>query len=305
MTDYIPFATPTADWLDVTYSPNDNPHDLLVDFLTTHNFQPQPAKDGTLSVYRHICPETLNPSSGVLQISTKYRAYRISASGDVLATIRALGAYNQYFTVLASSPYRVTRLDAAYDVAVDAATVLAKLDAKYPHSVSLSRQRALPTKMLTSRRVDGLRSGTWYAGHRSKARVTARVYDKTLEIFDRTNALYAEHSTRYELTFREGIANLSDAYSPSAIFWAHVSSILTVPSDAPVWSPSDTPAWVSESVEVLPYEALLRRVSSSADLNAMLELADRMGPEGRNTFLHMLAKRIGVQTTGQHFSMAS
>lgn len=305
MTDYVPFTTPTADWLDVTYSPNDNPHDYLMDFLTTHNFQPQPSKDENQVAYRHVCPDTLTPANGVLQISTKYRAYRVSASGDVLATIRALGAYNQYFTVLASAPYRVTRLDAAYDVALDAATVLAKLDAKYPHSVSLSRQRALPTKMLTSRRVDGLRSGTWYAGHRSKARVTARVYDKTLEIFDRTNVLYADHSTRYELTFREGLASLNDAYAPCGIFWAHVSSILAVPPNIPKWEASNVPAWVSESVEVLPYEALLRRVSVSADLNAMLELADRMGPEGRNTFMHMLAKRIGVQTTGQHFSKAS
>ena len=304
MTEFAPLLSPAADWLDVTYSPDDNPADLLSDFLVAHDFVPLTGLHDNMVTYRHVDKLTLAFDSGVLQVSTKYRAYRISASGAVLATLRSLGAFEQYLTVLASSPYRVTRLDAALDVYTDAAKVLKRLDKQYPQSVPLSRQRSLPTKMLISRRLDGARSGTWYAGHRTRARVTARVYDKTLELLDRTGIPSPEHITRYEFTFREGVANLNDAYNPASLFYAHCSSVVTPPSDAPSWSPSDVPAWVSQPVEVLPYEALLRRVSNSSDLEGMLELADRMGAEGRNALMHLLAKRLRVDIKGQHFKAA-
>lgn len=304
MSEFSPFLTPTADWLDVTYSPNDNPADQLQDFLISHNFIPLPETIPNQQSYRHVDPNTLTATNGVLQISTKHRAFRISASGGVLSTIRDVGGNNQYFTLLASSPYRITRLDAALDVFEDASAVLAALDIKYPHSVSLSRQRPLPTKMLTARRLDGARSGTWYAGHRSRARVTARVYDKTLERFDNLGIPSAEQITRYEFTFRDGVANLNDAFNPSSIFYAHCSAVVSPPVDSPAWSPSDVPAWVSEPVEVLPYEALLRRVSSSLDLKTIESIADRIGSEGRATAMHAICKLYGIDSTGIRFKLA-
>lgn len=301
MDDFTPLLTPTADWLDVTFSPDDTPAALLGDFLIAYNFVPIPQTVDNIQSYRHVDQETLTASSGVLQVSTKHRAYRVSASGSVLAILRRLGAFNQYLTLLASFPYRVTRLDAALDVYVDAASVLASLDLKHPNFVPLGRQRPLPTKMLTARRSDGARSGTWYAGHRSRARVTARVYDKTLEVFDRTGTPLPDKITRYELTFRDGVANLNDAYNPSSIFFAHCSAVVSPPPEYPAWTPSDVPAWVSEPVEVLPYEALLRRVSNSPELDFLLELADRIGPNGRAAFLHMIAKKSQVDVQSLPF----
>jgi len=304
MDDFVPFLTPTADWLDVTYSPDHNPAELLEEFLIAHNFVPLPATVPNQTSYQYIDAASLTACQGVLQISTKHRAYRISASGGVLSTIRKIGAWNQYFTMLSSCPYRITRLDAALDVFEDASAVLAALDLKYPREVSLSRQRSLPTKMLTARRIDGARSGTWYAGHRSRARVTARIYDKTLEVFDRTGIPLLDLITRYEFTFREGVANLNDAYNPASIFYAHCTAVVSPPVDAPVWTPSDVPAWVSEPVEVLPYEALLRRVSSSLDLRSMESLADRVGTEGRAVLLHLICKVYGIDSTGIRFKRA-
>ena len=304
MADFSPFLTPTADWLDVTYSPNNNPADMLQDFLTAHNFVPLPETVPNQIAYRHVDAATLVACHGVLQVSTKHRAFRISASGGVLSTIRDIGAWNQYFTMLASCPYRITRLDAALDVFEDASGVLAALDLKYPREVSLSRQRSLPTKMLTARRMDGARSGTWYAGHRSRARVTARIYDKTLEVFDNTGVMLPDLLTRYEFTFREGVANLNDAYNPASIFYAHCTAVVSPPVDAPVWTPSDVPAWVSEPVEVLPSEALLRRVSSSLDLRSMEILAERVGPEGKALLMHAICKAIGIDSTGIRFKRA-
>lgn len=303
MAEYVPFHTPTLDWLDVTYSPDDNPAELLTEFVDAHGVVSDDAVSPPNARYRFVDVSGGLPVAqyGSLDISTKYRAYRVSASGAFLAGLRSRGLFNEYLTILASFPYRVTRLDAALDRQVDAASVLAELDARYPLDVSLSRQRALKTTMITSRRADGLRSGTWYAGHRSRARVTARVYDKTLEIFERSGVDIGHQFTRYELTFREGTANLNDAYAPSGIFWAHVGALLRVPADVPAWSVSDVPAWASVRSEVLPYDALLRRVSSSSELDAFLRLADQLGLEGRNTLMHMLAKRFGMDVKGQYF----
>jgi hypothetical protein len=300
--DYVPFSSPTLDWLDVTFSPDDNPSELLRDFVSLHNFVPLPSKVDDQQTYKHCSPLTLSTGDGVLHVSTKYRAYRISASGSVLATMRSEGIFNQFLTLLSSCPYRVTRLDAAIDVNVDASTVLDVLDTKYPRGVCLSRQRPLSTKMLTARRLDGKRSGTWYAGHRSKARVTARVYDKSLELFERTGVQLVDMFTRYELTFREGAANLNDAYDPSSIFWAHADALLPVPASAPPWHPSEVLSWVSERIEVLPADALLRRVANSNELAVLEDLADQIGVEGINFLLHTIAKRFNVDTKGHYFS---
>lgn len=305
MAEYIPFFAPTLDWLDVTYSPDDNPSDQLNDFILSHDLIPEDGLPPSQLRYRFFDAAALTADYGCLDISTKYRAYRVSASGSFLAGLRSRGLFNEYLTILASYPYRVTRLDAALDRQVDAASVLADLDLRYPREVSLSRLRPLRTAMITTRRVDGLRSGTWYAGHRSRARVTARVYDKTLEIFERSGVDVGHKFTRYELTFREGTANLNDAYAPSGIFWAHAGALLTVPADVPAWNVSEVPAWVSERSEVLPYEALLRRVSNSSELDAFQRLADQLGPEGRNTLMHMLAKRFGIDVKGQYFSRSA
>lgn len=305
MAEFIPFYTPTLDWLDVTYSPDDNPSDQLNDFILSHPLAPEDGLPPSQNRYRFVDFETRTVDYGCLDISTKYKAYRVSASGSFLASLRSLGLFNEFLTILASSPYRVTRLDAALDRQVDAATVLADLDLHHPREVSLSRLRPLQTTMITSRRSDGLRTGTWYAGHRSRARVTARVYDKTNEILDRSGIDIGHKFTRYELTFREGTANLNDAYTPSGIFWAHVGALLPVPADVPAWNVSDVPSWVSERSEVLPYEALLRRVSNSSELDTFLLLADRIGPEGRNTLMHMLAKKLGVDFKGHYFDRSA
>jgi len=306
MAEFTPFYSPTPDWLDVTYSPDDSPDSLLREFIEAHGLVGESGNSSSRESFRFMSlNDPLSAEYGSLHISIKYGAYRVSASGAFLASLRFRGLFAQYLTLLASCPYRVTRLDAALDVPSDAASILADLDQLHPYSISLNRQRPLRTKMITERRADGLRSGTWYAGHMSDSRVTARVYDKTLEIFNRSGVELGRPYTRYELTFRRGLTSLNDAYNPSAIFWAHIGALLPVPSDAPVWIPSEAPAWIFERVEVLPHEALLRRVSNSAELDVMIALAQKCGPEWQNHFMHMIAKKIGLDIRGHHLGKLS
>jgi hypothetical protein len=142
-----------------------------------------------------------------------------------------------------------------------------------------------------------------YAGHRSKARVTARVYDKSLEALEKRNLIIAP-TTRCELTFRGGIASLRDALNPTAIFWAHAFNLFKAPAGVPAWveGASDNYQWSYIRPQVLPAVALDKRVAFSSDIAMMIELADKLGVEGRNHLMHRLCQRLGVEHKGIYFS---
>jgi len=283
-----------ADWLDITSSPDDHVRGELRMFLGNLGFN---CHDYTSD------SETWMPSDGVygvLRSELKPSHARISASGQILQHLRDLGQFDNYLALLSTTPYRVTRLDAAYDVPTDASVRIADILRRFPREISLGRQRPLRVHSLLSTRLDGLKSGTVYFGHRSRARVTARVYDKALEQFEKRN-LVIPPSTRYEITFRDGISSLRDAYDPTAIFWAHVGTLLPVPSSAPVWTPNDSLGWSYARPSVLPVDVLKRRVASSGDLSVLALLADELGDEGRNLLVHLILQNLGVVHKGQYY----
>jgi len=287
-----------ADWLDVTFSPTSNPRAELRLFLGNLGFTCQ-----DYSTFREVW---FPPNArGALVSELKQNSFaRVSASGGALQSLRDLYEFKNFLALLSDNPHRVTRLDAAYDVHRDAAAVLSDLSAKYPRELSLSRQRAMRCHYLLSARADGLRSGTMYVGHRSQARVTARVYDKALEALEKRGE-YLPPTTRYEITFKREIASLWDALDPTPIFWAHASALLPVPGDAPAWTPDIGEGWSYSRPEVLPAVRMARTVSESSDLTMLLELADALGKEGRNSLMHLLAKRIGVEHKGHYFAKVS
>lgn len=49
--------------------------------------------------------------------------------------------------------------------------------------------------------------------------------------------------------------------------------------------------WVSVPSTYTPAETLKRRIENSAELDALLELADSIGPSGRSYMLHLLSQR--------------
>lgn len=289
-----------ADWLDVTFSPDSNPRDELRLFLRNIGFETDSyVHDRELWTpsdpsFRGVLISELKPNSHV----------RISCSGGSLAYLREISQFTNFLALLSDYPHRVTRLDAAYDVHEDAPKLLRSLRRKYPRECSLNRQRPLRCHYLTTARPDGQISGTMYVGHRSRGRVTARVYDKMLEALEKRSELISP-TTRYELTFRDGLASLWDALKPTAIFWHHSGALLSPPDSPPVWVPDATEGWHYERPSVLPAVQLSRLVSDSSDLSVLLSLADELGKEGRNLLAHELLKRLGVRPRGQYFEKES
>ncbi len=258
--------TVIADWLDVTFSPVHTPERAVLDVL-------QQSGAECLSTDDH--GSTWRAGYGIFKLQTKGTFHRYSASGAVLEHLRLTGLYMDYLSALSEAPHAVTRLDAAYDVLTDAAPILAKLRRRYPHECNLSR-KALRTKSILETRPDGHESGTWYVGHKSKGRITARVYDKALQMLN-VHGVVIPETTRYELTFKKDIGpTLRDAAEPDRIFWHHVKPLLPKrPQHLTDWQSGWGGGWAYQRPDVALAGLLKSRIESSSELQAILALADR------------------------------
>jgi hypothetical protein len=274
-----------CDWLDVTYAPDCDPWPAVNRLLLDAGFEAE-TSDHTHYLYRLDRAVVLyGPSRGSL---------RVSVSGAACAALRDRGTWCDLLFELSSVPHRVTRVDAALDLSLDGADMVALMRERYPSgSVNLCR-KAVAASVVLSVRPDGRETGTWYAGRMSKARYTARVYDKAWEALQKRGEILPPR-TRVEVTAKGGDsgATLRDAAEPAALFW-HLASpaILDAPEGTPVWIPNRDLGWVAPTKQFDPAALLKRRVESCAMLDALALLADDLGPSGRDYLLGLLEKRI-------------
>lgn len=277
-----------CDWLDVTYSPTDCPFPELNRFFLEAGFEVEQA-DGVS--YRYAVP-TVDPACrGSLLIELRARWARVSASGGVCGHLRDRGLWMDYLSVLSSSPHKVSRLDAALDLAMDGADLVDAMRKRYPTGAVCLGRKAVATSVLLAVREDGRETGTWYAGWRSRARVTARVYDKAQQMLVKFGQLVPP-TGRVEVTVREGVT-LRDAAEPAAKFW-HVASpaLLQAPEGVPVWHYCEDLGWSAPKREFDPAAVLRRRVEAMAELDALAMVADDLGPEGRRYLVSLLEQRL-------------
>lgn len=286
-----------CDWLDVTFGPSDAPYPELNRLLLHLGFEVLDTGDRSKMVY--LPGEN---RGGRLELRQTARFDRVSISGAVCARLRELDAWAEVLSILSDQPHKVTRLDAAMDLAMDGADLVARMRERYPETVNLGRKALRTTVMLKARLSDGRQTGTWYAGHRSAARLTARVYDKAFEVLERTGEEIPPRA-RIEVTARKDYgATLRDALEPAAIFWeAAAPAILPVPEVVPMrGDPVDT-SWRVPPKAVEPAQLLARRVENLAELDRLLTVADEMGPGGRAYLLQLLRKRLGVERACEGF----
>lgn len=277
-----------CDWLDVTYSPACAPYPELNRLLLDLGFDVE-SSDRSMFVYSHQ-----SSLQGKLVMGSSRGTFRVSASGAICATLRALGVWNDYLSTLATAPHKVTRLDAALDLRMDGADLVQCMRDRYPSGEVNLRRKAVRTSVILEVRPDGRESGSWYAGRRSRARFTARVYDKALEALAKRGQLLPP-TARIEVTAAgsDAGATLRDAAQPHALFW-HIAApaIVPAPEDAPMWTPNTDCHWVTPTRVFDPAQVLRRRVESMAMLDALALVADELGPEGRHYLLHLVQKRI-------------
>lgn len=274
-----------CDWLDVTYHPADSVVDDLRTWLDAQLY-PVRYSDGSA--------HSIDVGLGVLRIDCKSRFHRVSASGAVLSHLRGEGLFHEFLSVLAMAPHKVTRLDAACDYAVDGPVFLRSLEKRYPlDTVSLQRKSIRVKRLYSCRASDGLLTGTWYAGHRSNARVTARVYDKQAEALDNRGESIPP-TTRVEFTFRKDHGcTLRDAAMPYSLYHQYASpTIVPAPSDVEEWQPHGE-GWTAATLPPkLPYEVFVRRMATSPELSRLAELGARFGDAGEAALVRAFKKQL-------------
>lgn len=274
-----------CDYLDVTYSPSEAPWPSINRLLLSAGFDAESSDRSSFTYRLGRAVVKFGPSRGSL---------RASFSGAACAALREQGTWSDMLSELSSVPHRVTRVDAALDLSIDGADMVDLMRQRYPSGqVNLSR-KAVATSLVLAVRPDGRETGTWYAGRHTKARFTARVYDKAWQLLQKFGEIIPPR-TRVEVTASGGDsgATLRDAADPAALFW-HLASpaILDAPEGAPVWTPNRDLGWVAPAKPFDPAALLKRRVESFAMLDALALVADELGPNGRDYLLSLLEKRL-------------
>lgn len=233
---------PMCDWLDVTCKPENSFIGDLEDWLALKGIDCVTFKDGSTAYMI---------GRGLLKLNATGRFHRASASGGFIDELRVLGLWRDYVNVLGVVPHTVTRLDIAVDIYIDAPLILDALESTYSDGEFHFGRKGVRTKtILEKRERDNVASGTWYAGHRSNARVSGRVYDKQLELASK-HGMLSPPLTRFELTFRKDFgASLWDVLSPTDLFYSHAGGLMkTDHIKYAKWESRGTDPWISSPVD--------------------------------------------------------
>jgi hypothetical protein len=248
--------------------------------------------------------DLLRFNGGSVKFQGNSKWFKVGFSGQVIALLRMSGLWETVLSVIGEGPHRVTRVDAAVDLPLDGAIALQELQAAYPRGEVRLSQRPVRITELTATRSDGAKTGTWYAGHRGASEVTCRVYDKANEALEKRGELLPP-TTRCELTVCKGVSpTLRDAAQPERLFWHYMSpAVLRRPEGVPEWSSGWGEGWTMTRVEILPAGRLKRRIQESPELAAILEIADSMGPSGRDYALRLIQDKFARDSSAS--SLAS
>ena len=264
---------PFCDYLNVTCRPDNSFMDELSCFLDVVSCAVS-FKDHEKTI--------VSVGKGKIVLFRKTKFHSASASGSAISYLRNVGAFEDYLSVLADVPHKVTRLDVAVDVALDAPLMLRKLEKAYPDDrVSFTRKALKVTRLYSARDSDGQQSGSWYAGNYGKARLTAKVYDKQLEAFEKRGEILPP-TTRIELTFAKDFGcSLRDAFMPASLFYTHSLPVLKANRKYDAWV-SHGEGWTGTPPDTkLDWEIYKRRLDNSPEIASLVELAAKLGPTGK------------------------
>ena len=235
---------------------------------------------------------------GVLKITKYGSVYRVSISGGMLTFFRNQGYYTDLILWMSETPHHITRFDAALDVFTPAPSVLRSLTRKYKAKGVKLGQRALPVTTMFSYNDSEELTGTFYAGHRTRADVTARVYDKQFEASQKSGDILPP-TTRYEITVRGDRSKkspcLRDLHDPTSIFYQFASpAFLKVPGGVSPWEPVNEFTFKPSVADTkTAYEMASRLIDESGLLETLARHAASMGPYGVSSVVRMVEKKIG------------
>ena len=221
---------------------------------------------------------------GTIKIARRHSVLTAGFSGAALAALREKGVYGDLLLAFAPRPHRVTRLDAAYDVASAAPSILEAIFQRGKfQGIRLGQRPARVSLQGWKIGADGAETGTVYIGSRT-SEIRARVYDKRQERLD-----HKQHDpgplTRYEISVTgETGVSLKDAGDPTALFWRFAAPAL-LPYPSGIYVPRWVPGGVGFNLPQCgtppdPVDRLRRVMEESESLKLVVRLAKACGSYG-------------------------
>ncbi len=266
-----------CDWLSLTYKPDTFPLHDLRDFLLDSGFLPAPVKKASYAFQ-------VKQSDGLILVFANDRFMKIETRGGALSYLRSLGILDRYLFVLSSVPHHITRLDAAQDQDLSYDSVRSLLHKSFPdYRASLGRKSVDCVEVGTTKRVDGLMTGTYYMGARGHKQFV-RVYDRQQRLFGLSGEL-GPLQTRIEAEVaREFNASLKDAADPTSLFYHVCGDTLftSSPDHVKAWEPVEELGWVSDPRrQALPFDRLVSAIARSVELPSLVDTALHSGHDGK------------------------
>lgn len=224
------------------------------------------------------------------------RVWSVSASGQMLAGLRAAKLLGQFLGAFAGRPHRVTGIHCTLDRREPTPPVLARLQAAAasPDGLCISRKRVPVQHVEKHLGTDhlGRETGSIYLGSKL-AEVRAVVYDKRHQLIRAGGADLGHDLTRYEFRARSQVgATLADAMHPSCLFWHYMSpDVLPAPVGFRGWAPGAVGFELEPVRVVSSAERLQSRIYSSDDLADIIRLAGQFHG-GADLLFSLLRSRL-------------
>lgn len=289
-----------CDWLDITFSVVYNSPEDFVDHFLALGFSLKRSVLEKTHMLECAVPRSLGEiSRGVLKIDVinSFGVIRVSLSGVCLEYLRLHEKFAETLGFFSEYPYRITRLDSAIDVDVIGFERIKVLREKHHTTCQLS-SRALRTKSILSRGLDGRSTGTFYVGHNSKADNTARCYDKRHQIWETTGVDIGFNVFRYEVVSRfkrdRVGASLRDVHDPSSLFYHYASpSLLRKPKGVSDWvGLADSSFSTLRPDSALPAAKIKTLVSHNYVFESIYKLSQQAGSGGVDFALSTIRKEF-------------
>lgn len=257
------YDVPTSDWLTVS-TPKDTAS-LTLDAIRS-------LVSGVSGVAAFPDGGWRFESGGLIRASSRGLVGVISCSGVALVELRAASLFGEYLRAVSSESHRVTRLDAALDLAIPAPVFLDGLYARANRGEVRLSHKPAPAKRWVGLNAVGEETGTVYlGGHTAKVRLAA--YDKRQERLDR-GLPDPGPWLRVELRGSADLGvSLRDAWDPAPFFWHYCSGVLSRPSGVPAWVPGGVGFELPPKPVLDPADAFEKRLSNSVELRDLVSQA--------------------------------
>lgn len=247
--------------------------------------------------------------TGVFSQKLSHGVGVFSASGQILAELRAHELLSRFLMSFSSSPHKVTRVDAAMDIPIYAPDVVRSVYL-LAHNEKIALSRKVVKRRNISKHFAPVRyeepssreTGTVYCGG-PKAEVRAVIYDKRQEIMAKQGHDIGEHRTRLECRVSSGMSpSLRDVFEPMPMFHHFMSPSLVNAPDPPIAWVSSGGSFSLDRAPILPFPRLRSIVDGSKDFERVFSIASSLGEPGLLMALSFIEKRMRAHLVTAHVS---